>query len=312
MSQTGLSLLVDHNDKVNHRLFLGGVAGNPAEAMEKLTLLRDLPMRTKLIAASTVALVLVAVLFLLMFRGDAPDVTVCGKPVRELERGDGKILILSAFCDRYLDATDTVGRNHYAYAKHHGYSYLGYVPEEEPHKRFATLTWLKLDAFEWAFNLGYEWVFFVDADLVFMDFKHDLESLIAMTEDKDMLIGHINTGVWLIRNSEWPRKLLRDIAKLGLKEYSEKIGNEQNVFSDWTAQHPEWEKDHIKFVPYGRDGPLQSEYPFFATTDRIVHVAGKGKLKIPYVQMLVNMSTLYNEMKLGEDTWARLWELDTK
>lgn len=62
-------------------------------------------------------------------------------------------------------------------------------------------------------NEGCDWVMWVDADTVFMNSDIEIESFLPHDPSKDMIVGSdngggYNSGVFVLRNSQWSRKFL--------------------------------------------------------------------------------------------------------
>jgi len=124
-----------------------------------------------------------------------------------------KICITTGFNKGYKPIGELCLKSIKKYAKKFGHDVeIGneYFQIEEPH--IAKLIMI-LDLFE----RGYEYVMWVDADAIFIDYEQDI--LKEIDEGKDLyLVKHnykgteiANTGVMLIKNSMWSFHLLRDI-----------------------------------------------------------------------------------------------------
>lgn len=102
---------------------------------------------------------------------------------------------------------------HVRYAARHGYEFRW--PAVAPAPR--PPAWHKIRILESLFDAGVEQVFWVDADAVIV--RPDVAVHEMLPKDKDLgLVVHEvggrivpNTGVMLWRNSDWSRRLLRDI-----------------------------------------------------------------------------------------------------
>ena len=120
------------------------------------------------------------------------------------------------------------------------------------------LSWHKLQLVESLFDVGYDFVFWIDADAVFVDFDTDVAELIRPGKHiylaKPRIDGRDfpNMGIFLMRNCEWSRAFLRQLWSL-----------EQYI------DHPWWETAAMKHLLYrdefadhgivNRDGPHLSE-----------------------------------------------------
>jgi len=95
----------------------------------------------------------------------------------------------------------------YEYCKKHGYDFLFYRPylnnkEETPllnNKNPITNTlrhaaWSKLLSTEYALNLGYDYICYIDSDCIFKDFDQTIEDFIKPYSDKEVLF--LNNKPW--------------------------------------------------------------------------------------------------------------------
>lgn len=97
--------------------------------------------------------------------------------------------------------------------------------------------WEKIICIQKAFEMGYEFVFWIDADAVIVDLSEDIGSVIK--NDRDLfLVRHTidggyspNTGAFLIRNTEKTKQMLGDI--WNMKEYVNHMWWEQGAFIDY-------------------------------------------------------------------------------
>lgn len=96
--------------------------------------------------------------------------------------------------------------------------------------------WYKVRLVQALLDQGYDYVFWMDADALFLDTSRDVAGLIQ--EEKDLhLVQHSipwfngpvpNTGVFLIRNCEWSRDLLQRM--WGLEQYADATWWENAAF----------------------------------------------------------------------------------
>lgn len=141
----------------------------------------------------------------------------------------GRIAIIShsTLNVKYLDvALD----NHQRYANKFGYDYIfrnNLLTERFFDKGSRSylfqlgLYWQKIQAAKDALDEGYEWVLWVDPDILFTNFETRIEDLIAKhrLKNEEFLIAHenfcyANTGVFLIHQSQWSHDMLEHIASL--------------------------------------------------------------------------------------------------
>ena len=108
--------------------------------------------------------------------------------------------------------------NHYAYGKKYGYTVIDQSKLLDSTRPPA---WSKIRAVQAMLTLYQcEWVLWLDADTVIMNSSIPLESILPFQDLKenqaiDLIVTTdrrytANSGVWLIRNSEWSKQFLRD------------------------------------------------------------------------------------------------------
>jgi len=126
-----------------------------------------------------------------------------------------------------LEASVLSGENKRAYARDHGYAFVARSIEfaQQVYRNRKTV-WGKLDAIEKVLP-RYDWVFWMDMDAVIMNPKVRVDDLLERFEkrvgsskafaNKHLIIARplgdkmINAGVFMIRNSDWSRKFLREV-----------------------------------------------------------------------------------------------------
>jgi hypothetical protein len=119
------------------------------------------------------------------------------------------------------------------YADRHGYDavHSSGVEIDRP------ISWQKLLLVESLFDAGYEFVFWVDADAIVTDPSRAVLDVVRPGKDLYLVRHKIhgrycaNMGVFLLRNSGWSRKLLRDLG--ALEQYND---------------HPWWETAALKHL----------------------------------------------------------------
>lgn len=147
-----------------------------------------------------------------------------------IEIGDAPMGILAATWDNKLH-----------YAQHHGYSiYNGTssVDRNRPHawsKMAVVLDMLRVGstpstpgfnllqqsssnspriALNISKHLTYDWVLYLDADTLVTNSDVSIEGIIPDSSGGDMVLSQdmygVNTGVWLVRNTDWSKGLLRE------------------------------------------------------------------------------------------------------
>jgi hypothetical protein len=170
----------------------------------------------------------------------------------------GRIAIVShsTLNIKYLDATID---NHHRYAKKFGYDYIfrngvltqRYLDRTQGSAVFQLgLYWQKLQAVKEALEEGYDWVLWVDPDILFTNFETSLEDIIhkSRTHNEEFIIAgenfcKVNTGVFLVHQSAWSHQMLEHIASLHFA-YKRDLLPEQLAV-----------QDYIKgFARFGSDG----------------------------------------------------------
>ena len=119
------------------------------------------------------------------------------------------------------------------YAEIHNYDTLRF------HERLTDrpVSWEKIICIQKAFEMGYEFVFWIDADAIIVDVSEDIRSVVK--SDKDFfLVHHVveggyspNMGVFLIRNTEKTKQILSDI--WSMEHYISHRWWEQGAFMDY-------------------------------------------------------------------------------
>lgn len=73
---------------------------------------------------------------------------------------------------------------------------------------------MQLDAPNVGKQLKYDWVLYLDADTLVTNSDVTIEGIIPDSSGGDMVLSQdmygINTGVWLIRNTDWSEGLLKE------------------------------------------------------------------------------------------------------
>jgi galactosyl transferase GMA12/MNN10 family len=122
-----------------------------------------------------------------------------------------RIGIVSLYDEGYKNIGCYSDINKAAYAQAHGYD-LFLHHKTLDHTR--PVAWSKILALQKHLN-HYDWLFWSDADSLIMNQAISLETLIDDDFDiiisKEATLGNMNTGNFLIKNSLWSKKLLKDI-----------------------------------------------------------------------------------------------------
>jgi len=125
------------------------------------------------------------------------------------------IMIVSLMYGYPKTITDVVLKNHQRYATKHGYAYRSVVAvdakELNQYFRGRQGGWAKLSLVQEIFSKPHapDYVFWMDADSLFVDNSIQLEDLVKLS--KDFVVAGdqngINTGHFLLQNSAWSREL---------------------------------------------------------------------------------------------------------
>ena len=128
---------------------------------------------------------------------------------------NSKICIVSLYTPEIEEMGTLALSNKQEYATKHNYDL--YFPSKSlaPHRH---PVWSKILALEKALNTGkYDWVFWTDADVLFLNQEVKLEDLLKdIPDDKDLIISKdyfsgLNAGNFFLRNTPWTRNLLKEI-----------------------------------------------------------------------------------------------------
>lgn len=185
----------------------------------------------------------------------------------------------------YQEAVTLGIENKKAYCKHHGYDFICGEEKLDPSRRPG---WNKililLKAME---NPHYKWIFWTDADALFMNFDLSLEHLID--EDHYFLITkdmfEVNPGHYFIRNNEWGRQFLLDVYS-----HTESIrSNTVELAALVTEMKKDKNKPFIKILPQKSMNSYAKEvigfYPpsvlktsIYEQGDFIIHFSGEHNL----------------------------------
>lgn len=127
-----------------------------------------------------------------------------------------KIAVVSCYTDNiheYAYYSETINRK---YCKLHGYDFFMDKMKEPDGTLFGS--WYKLDVIEKYINMGYRYVFWIDADAFFYDKNKKIEHYIQylnkeifMVASSDKLTGSdiINTGVMIFYNCSWTKLFIK-------------------------------------------------------------------------------------------------------
>lgn len=163
--------------------------------------------------------------------------------------------------------------------------------------------WSKINLLLKTLN-DYHFVLWIDADTYIMNKERKVEDYIVnndMLSNREMMISKdefmLNTGVWLIRNTDFSRKFLSEIYKQN--EFIEHGNWEQTACIQLYEQNFENAKEKIT-TPFHKD--INSYWYNFVWEDFIIHFPGCRKLA--QLELVMEM---YNPEKRWDETEENWW-----
>jgi hypothetical protein len=150
-------------------------------------------------------------------------------------RKEFNICLASYFDHKYAMFGKLCARSMQVYADRYGYHveiYTKPLCSRPP-------TWNKLLIIQELFNKGYDFVFWIDSDSVFVRFDEDIADQIEADKDLYMVkfVDHViegevpNTGILLIRNSPWSKMVLEKL--WGFEKYLAYKWKDQAAFVEF-------------------------------------------------------------------------------
>lgn len=213
--------------------------------------------------------------------------------------------------DEYKKVTRWGRETKLLYTQKHGYDFKD---DEDIYDRTRHPAWSKI-LLMLRYLRYYDYVCWIDADTFIMNDEITLESLICkhmITEDIDTefvdlsRVNHydimvaqdwkmINTGVMLIRNSEWAYSFLTELYE-SPGEFVNQPNYEQNTFIDFYDNNTLDCNDHILVLPLHLQNELNSYYFTYFYGNFIIHFCGCNltQLSLPM--------TKYCPIKRDDDT----------
>lgn len=183
-----------------------------------------------------------------------------------------RIAIVSLYDENFKELGKYSDLNKQRYAEKHGYDlflYHSLLDKKRP------ASWSKIKALEKHLN-NYDWLFWVDADALIMNDSIKLESLIDTKFNfiiaQQERSKHTNCGVFFIRNSDWSKRLLKDI--YAQKQFINHKNWEQAAFHYLLNRNYNNCKKHVKIV---RQRVMNSAYwreGIYQPGDFIIHFYG--------------------------------------
>jgi hypothetical protein len=142
-------------------------------------------------------------------------------------------------------------------------------------------TWLKFDML-YALMLSrpdIHYFFWMDSDTYIVNLNRHLSSFVV--NQKDMFItldeNGLNSGTFLLKNSEWSQQLMRTMMQLDNKP---SYMHEQAGLVDYLSKHP-LEDQHVEYFPQCAFNSYPGAYGYYSSfhrSDFVVHFAGqRGK-----------------------------------
>ncbi|CAG8537237.1 2982_t:CDS:2, partial [Ambispora leptoticha] len=215
-----------------------------------------------------------------------------------------------------VNAVVPAADNKREYAKKHGYYFVPRFAEfAQQTFRHRKTVWGKLDAVEKVLPY-YDWLFWVDMDAVIVNQEITIESLLEnftsrvggpeAFNQKHLIVakprgdGMINAGVFLLRNTEWSRKFLREVQ-----------GRKAQYFGKFYEQRAMWD---VMNEDEWKDGALllsDDDHTFntfpkrYKYGDFVVHFAPDGCPAAPVIKILSKLQTLKEGAKLLESDFNK-------
>ncbi len=188
----------------------------------------------------------------------------------------GRALVFSIAFNGYQWVYRRNIRSHRAYAQRHGFDYV-LVQRPAVTSLLMECCWVKLPLILSAFEAGYEWVFFIDADAEIRPASPDFRSLAAPGKSLYMahgFSGRVNSGVIIACNRADVRDLLVSVVSSFARPLpaEDEVGWGENGHVIHAAKHapflevipPAWNNNHspglADHVRHYSAGPLRSLY----------------------------------------------------
>lgn len=218
---------------------------------------------------------------------------------------------------------------HKAYAKKWGYTHklIDSWTLDSCH-----LSFIRFDGVLKCFEEGNEWVLYIDSDAMVNNADIPITYYVNdCPPDKDIimmreiplgehcgLFGVLNTGVFMIRNTEWSKTLMRDLIRIG-KECPNKCLTDQDILNQIVGQNM-WLMDKFHVHEWDRKYSINGLMSFKAKTfhrdDFIIHfiscVNNNPDLIDKYIEILKNKPGDYSlkfESRHYHMHWSEVVEL---
>lgn len=218
--------------------------------------------------------------------------------------------------EKYQNIFANCVQTHEDYTKKWGY---GYKLISEHKVQNSHLTFTKFYGAIECFEDGYEWVLFVDSDAIINN--QDIPLTYYTDEcpcNKDMIVmreidlkqhcglfGMLNTGVFIIKNTDWSKNLLKNLIEIG-KSHPNKQMYEQDIFNMLLYHHRDL-YDNIYIHEWNRKHSINGFLAFRAKTahkdDFIIHFISFGQDLIHLVHRDETPTLVFHD-----DEYHKYWE----
>jgi hypothetical protein len=175
-----------------------------------------------------------------------------------------RIAIVSGYDDTYAEIGGVAVANHIAYAARNGYDYLLHRQGFDTSR---AATWSKI-LFLQQHLAHYDWLFWFDADALFM--RHDIRLESFLDERYDMLISGENAGVFFLRCDKWASDFLAET--WGQTQFLSHFWQEGEAIAHLFRTQP-WVCERRKEVPWHSFNSYLADY---VPGDFVLHLAGVG------------------------------------
>jgi hypothetical protein len=148
---------------------------------------------------------------------------------------------------------------------------------------------------------GYDYLVFLDADLVVLDPTLDIDALLQTYPDADVLLSHdsldyANTGVLIVRNNEWSKAFFR--RWWSMKDTTANAFCDQHVLNHLSMLlNEEGEISHIQRLDQRILNSIWPPTENFLPTDKVLHMMGEHSFTRELVgkQLVTGMCAQWNK-----------------
>lgn len=207
------------------------------------------------------------------------------------------IVVTMSIGNEYSEMVNEAIKNKEEYCKKHGYDFICL---QQSLDRSRPIPWSKvlllLDVME---NHSSKWIFWTDADALFMNFTKTLEQFI---DDKYNLIitrdfNDINTGHFFLRNCDWSRRFLEVV--YSHVEYINSPWWEQHGFIH-EINHSKWVIEKTKIEPQRTFNSYPKELFGYLGKNEVIYHRGDFIIHLPSAprQSLKQLLHDYNKLAI--------------